>query len=172
RELGREGARHVDLVEQFRHSRPRAENVRRVMRLKQREVIRPQVLRIADLHRVAKMTRDGAQEGIEPRQEVGRPGKGGFGERAELEDQGRDPVAVAFQRPGELFVEQTVVQEALVRGASTRAVPGVAGPSGHCDFFRNLETELEGWRRLVEKLLPVRRGGELVEAEVAANYWE
>src|SRR5208282_2119275 len=116
--------------------------------------------------------RDGAQEGIEPRQEVGQTGKGGFGERAELEDQGRDPVAVAFQRPGELFVEQTVVQEALVRGARTRAVPGVAGPPRHGDFFWNLETELEGWRRLVEELLPVRGGGELVEAEVAANHGE
>ena len=105
-------------------------------------------------------------------QEVGWPGKGGFGERAELEDQGRDPVAIAFQRPGELFVEKTVVQEALVRGARTRAVPGVAGPPRHCDFFRNLETELEGRRRLVEKLLPVRGGGELVEAEVAADHGE
>jgi hypothetical protein len=57
-----------------------------VPRLEQFEVVRDQVLGVADLDGIVEPLRERRQERVEPGQEVARGGKRGLVEGAELED--------------------------------------------------------------------------------------
>jgi hypothetical protein len=92
-------------------------------RLEQFEVVRDQVLGVADLDGIAEPVRERRQERVEPGQEVTGRGEGRLVEGAELENQRPEPIGVGAEPPDEELLEGAGVEEVAI------ALPGPGAPS-------------------------------------------
>src|SRR5262249_1786240 len=158
--------RDRDLLAELGHPRPGVVDVRHAVRAQAVEVIALEELLVADLDRVAVMTRQRGQEWIEQLEELAQLQAP---ERAELEDQGRDPVLVALERLQERLAQQVEIEKRRILESCLRSVARLDGKPAAGDLLGDLEREPERGGRLGEELLPEVLGRELVEGEIAAD---
>ena len=76
------------MILQLGHPGPGVEDVGDVVRGEQPEIVRGEVLGVADLDGVSEASGEGLEERLEPPQEVADVRERGLVERPELEDQG------------------------------------------------------------------------------------
>jgi hypothetical protein len=110
----------------------------------QAEVSGRQILRVADLDRVAESLRKCREDGGEPRVEVPRRGEGRLVEGPELEDQRADSLPVGFQPAGEESLKRLRVEEVGIPLAGPRPLAGVLRPVSGRDVLGHLVRAIDG----------------------------
>src|SRR5581483_5878266 len=133
------------------------------------KVIRLQELRIAHLHGIAEIRREGRKKRIQAVEKLPEILKAAFSESTELENHQRCLRPMPPQRPQEHLLQHLRIQKLRVRFARLRTVTRVFGKDAARDLLRRLERKPEAVGHLRKQLFPELFCWELVKSEVTAH---